>query len=212
MKVNNDSAKYYETGKEKTYNEDITLSLLDLERVNVKVPYATKIAKVFPTKGVNSRRDFHRFIALIMSSCALHQKQRKVDSEGFYLAQKQDYDNALRCVDKLGFNEDLYSFTPLEKEMFEVCKKLSESNKNGFSVTEAFMKHPNVSQQFWYKKINEWSRQDVSMLSVSYETVQGVKQRVKLFKVIGDFQVMKLPKFQDLIKQKDMIIEEEVIE
>lgn len=99
------------------YTSDITEALKYQQRVKVKIPFAALIDKHFPTKNIVMRTNYPRFLDFVSASTAFHQFQRQTDSEGFLLAEKQDYEIARRCFAKLCSNKFMISLTINQKKI-----------------------------------------------------------------------------------------------
>lgn len=103
------------------YDKDIVNSLKELERVNVVIPYADKLINVFPD-NTGIRRHFDRWLDLIRAATALHQKQRKTDSDGNYIANKQDYNIAREVLLKITSNPYMIPLTRNQRILLEFLK------------------------------------------------------------------------------------------
>ncbi len=62
-----------------------------LQRYEVVVPYAEKLAAAFPIEKLEARRTFPMLLACIKASALLNQYQRVVDMEGRLIAAEDDY-------------------------------------------------------------------------------------------------------------------------
>lgn len=82
-------------GHKEPYGANWRLALALLRRVNVVVPYASKINGCFPATPVSMRREMARFCTLIQNSAALFQYQRLRDESGNVVAAPRDFVNAL---------------------------------------------------------------------------------------------------------------------
>ena len=65
---------------------------LDGQDRRVVVPFADHVAALIASAPVRIRRDFPRFLALIMAHAILHQASRKRDGEGRIVATLHDYE------------------------------------------------------------------------------------------------------------------------
>lgn len=61
--------------------------------MNVRIPFAEKVAEFFPMERVRTRRDFPKFLGMIESSALLHQSQRNNEEDGI-VASVKDYEIA----------------------------------------------------------------------------------------------------------------------
>lgn len=62
-----------------------------LQPLTVVVPFADRLAELFPCERVEARRAFPHLIGMIQASALLHQRQRPTDSDGRLVAQADDY-------------------------------------------------------------------------------------------------------------------------
>ncbi len=76
-----------------SYSENIKKSLSYLQRFSVKIPFAKKIVKVFPSKKIGERRNFERFFDFIKAVTCVYQYQREQEGD-FLVAEMKDYDKA----------------------------------------------------------------------------------------------------------------------
>lgn len=70
---------------------------LHLESMNVKIPFAERLADLFPSERVELRRAFPHLLSMIEAVTLLHQYQRDRDAEGCLFATPDDYHLA-RCL------------------------------------------------------------------------------------------------------------------
>lgn len=108
------------------YDPKITEALSLLKRVKIKIPYALKLHSLFPANSLMMRTKFPRFLDFIKASAAFHQFQRKVDEEGYLLAEGQDYDIATEVMKKLTSNKYLISLTRNQRRIVEYLEKVVE--------------------------------------------------------------------------------------
>jgi hypothetical protein len=57
----------------------------------VVVPFADRLAELFPCERVEARRAFPHLIGMVQAAALLHQRQRPADSDGRLVAQPADY-------------------------------------------------------------------------------------------------------------------------
>lgn len=79
------------------------------------------------------RTHFPRFLDFICASTAFHQYQRKIDANGFYLAEGKDYDIARECFLKVSSNRFMIPLTINQKKIIKIFE--SSINLKG-SVTK----------------------------------------------------------------------------
>lgn len=111
------------------YNQDIIDIQKELKRVKVKIPFADKLHILFPAHSIMMRTKFPRFLDLIKASTAFHQFQRKVDEEGYYVAEGQDYDIASEVMRKMMTNKYAVSLTKNQRKIMEHLEAMSDLNK-----------------------------------------------------------------------------------
>ena len=105
------------------YDDKYSKAMRSLSRVKVKIPYADLIDKYFPSKNIIMRTHYPRFLDFISASASFHQFQRKVDSEGYLIAEGQDYDLARACFLKLCSNKYMISLTINQKKILSEFEK-----------------------------------------------------------------------------------------
>ena len=66
----------------------------------VVIPFACRLAELFPTNRVEARRAFGHLLSMIEALTHLHQRQRTRDADGRFLAVTDDYALAKRLLDK----------------------------------------------------------------------------------------------------------------
>ena len=91
----------------------------------IRIPFAPRLAEVFPPNLVRARRDFPKLLGLIEASAFLHQHQRERDGD-VVIASPQDYRIARELF------EHSYGIGP-EKAIGELLKA-AQSFKHEFSV------------------------------------------------------------------------------
>jgi hypothetical protein len=64
------------------------------------IPFADKLAEIFPTSQTDTRRAFSHLLNLIETSALLHQYQRPTDEHGRIIAQPEDYLLAIKILGK----------------------------------------------------------------------------------------------------------------
>lgn len=126
-------AKKASRSKLPEYQEDLKVALQFLKPINVQIPFAEHIAGCFPIQSLAVRRYFVRFLALIQASVAFHQFQRK-EENGFFIAEKQDYELARIVLRKIATGENVFSLTHKPRKVYEACKKMECRE---FTISEA---------------------------------------------------------------------------
>jgi hypothetical protein len=69
-----------------------------LKKIPVIVPFAERLAELFPTNRVEARRAFPHLLGLIQAVALLHQYQRERDGNGQVIATFEDYQIAHRLL------------------------------------------------------------------------------------------------------------------
>lgn len=129
-------ANYAKLGISPEYNPDYKESMKLLKRVKVRIPYADKLPNLFPDENLMMRTKFVRFLDLIKASAAFHQYQRKIDEDGYILANNQDYEISCEVMKKLTSNKYMISLTRNQRKIVEFyennpifCENLSKINE-----------------------------------------------------------------------------------
>jgi len=119
------------------YNLDYKKAFEYLQRVKVKIPYADKIDKHFPSKNIIMRTHYPRFLDFISASSGFHQFQRDKE-DNFILANKEDYDIARECFIKLCSNKYMIPLTINQKKILQIFEKDVDGV---FSASQFHVKH-----------------------------------------------------------------------
>jgi hypothetical protein len=127
-------AEYAKSGKSTRLNEEITEAMRLLKRKKVKIPFAEKLCPYFPENNVMMRTKFVRFLDLIKASCAFHQYQRKEDSDGFLIAEKQDYNIAKEVIEKLSTNKYMIPLTINQQRIMHFFEQNADFFGNSASI------------------------------------------------------------------------------
>lgn len=189
-------AKFAMDGTSPEYDQNIKRALAYLKRVKVKIPYADKIAGVFPAGNVIIRTHFPRFLDYIKSSCALYQYQREQDEEGNYLATEQDYNIARDVIASTTSNVLMIPLTKLQKDILEVFGNLS---REAYTIQELEpkMSHLGIADR--------WLRIQLEKLAGHGFLVRNNEKRDYSMKPVAvyaysDIVKLELPEFSDLSK------------
>jgi hypothetical protein len=143
------------SGKTIDYDEKFTDALRLLKRVRVKVPFAEKLVEIFCPENVIVRTHFPRFLDYIKSSCSFHQYQRTQDEEGYFLAEKQDYDIARMMLIKTTSNIFMIPLTQLLQKIMKVFED-DELQRKSVDDLQEFegIKKLNIDIEWLRKKLN----------------------------------------------------------
>ncbi|MFQ5788217.1 MAG: hypothetical protein ACE5H1_09585 [Thermodesulfobacteriota bacterium] len=99
-----------------------------LEPYDVIVPFATKIAKRFPTDLIRVRRDFPAVISIIRSHALLHQKQRII-KDGKLIADSRDLEGVKDLIIEV-LKPSLAKLTTNELRVLNIIKDKVDFDKN----------------------------------------------------------------------------------
>lgn len=69
-------------------------------KIEVRVPYAERIADLLPVTGYKIQRDFPKVLALIRACALVHFNQRETDGEDTILANRSDYETVYALINK----------------------------------------------------------------------------------------------------------------
>jgi DNA-binding HxlR family transcriptional regulator len=117
-------AKFAMKGDSPEYNNNVKRGLSLLKRIKVRIPFAEPIAEIFPKDNIIVRTSFTRFLDYIKSSCSLYQIQRKKDLDGYFVAQKEDYEHARDIMNTTTSNKMMIPLTKHQKEILKIMKQL----------------------------------------------------------------------------------------
>jgi len=172
-------AKYHELGIKPEYDPSLKLSLKYLKRVKVKVLYASKLVNVLSSKNITIRTHFDRFIDYIKCSCAINQYQRKTDDEGYYLATKEDYENARVALIKTTSNIFCITLTKNQKKILDILNSLQIKF---YSISDLEKQITFISDR-WLR--NELQRLvELGFLIMDYEKRLNSDRPLKVYKII----------------------------
>lgn len=143
-------AEYAEKGLNTDYDPTIKKALCLLKRVKVRIPFAQKLRIAFPPKHMIMRTHFSRLLSYIKASTALHQYQRNYDSEGYLLAEPEDYDIARIALEKTTSNPFMIPLTTFDKRIIAVTKKESQ-----FSVADIIHRITFMSEKSLYVHLSK---------------------------------------------------------
>lgn len=90
----------------------------------VKVPFAKKLMEVLPKKNIIMRTSISRFIDFIKASAVLHQYAREIDTDGYVIAEGQDYKYAREIFLSVSCNDQMVPLTQNQKEVVSIMKEL----------------------------------------------------------------------------------------
>ncbi|MEM0503327.1 MAG: helix-turn-helix domain-containing protein [Archaeoglobaceae archaeon] len=103
----------------------------------VKIPFATKLAKNFPSERVRARRDFKKLLALIKVSAYLHSRNRpKIELEDgtkVIIATPGDLGIVWRLITK-AIKPTLTGLTPSHEDVLKVAEELKKEGIEEFTI------------------------------------------------------------------------------
>jgi len=133
-------AEFAVVGLSPEYNEKYTKSMALLKRVKVRIPYAEKLCSLFPTDSLIMRTKFPRFLDMIKASAAFHQFQRKLDKNGFLIANGQDYEISSQIMKTLISNKYFIPLTKIQRKIIEFFEETTQNdptfNENASKIRE----------------------------------------------------------------------------
>lgn len=156
--------------------------------VRVVVPFAGELAERFPTKPVRVRRDFPRFLDLIVTSAILHREQRPKDDEGRIIAAAADYYYA-KLLSKDYLERSIQQLPPQTQRILEAAK--GHYSEGQFTQAE-------IAQKL--KLSPEWVQHWILPLRDNqFEVVEGGKGRQYRYRLL-DLQAtaLNLPEWTEL--------------
>jgi energy-coupling factor transporter ATP-binding protein EcfA2 len=165
-----------------------------LESLEIKVPFAERIAETFPTDDPKFHRDLDKVFNLIRASALLHQYQRNRDESGAIIATRKDYDvvYGLRSL----VSDSVSAVSDNEIKFLEVAQSLVEDYG-------ADPKYPTTKQV-------------MDSIGVSPSTIRRYKAETAaagLIEIIGKgmgalLKVLGIPKPQHPLPDPDVLFEE----
>lgn len=146
-------SEFAKNGMIPEYDETIKESLKYLKRIKVKIPYAEKIYNHFPDSHVIMRTLYPRFLDLIKASVGLHQFQRKIDKEKYFIAEEQDYEIAREGIETIKSNKYMIPLTITQKKILHkfnedriskenIKKKDNPNQEHNSKLKEEYIKNP----------------------------------------------------------------------
>lgn len=152
-------AEYAMKGKVPDYDIDLLNSLIFLKRIKVTIPYANKLIKIFERSetDVIIRTAFNRFLDYIKSSASFFQYQRKIDSDGYIIANLQDFENGVLCLRKTTSNLKLIPLSKLDKAIYDLFNETKLEKKTVEEIMDF-----EIVQRFGYG--DRWIRKRLDFL------------------------------------------------
>lgn len=184
-------AEAAEVGERSEYNPMITEALATLKRVKVRVPYASKLVKLFPKEHVIMRTHFDRFLDYIKASAAFHQHQREVDGKGFVIATGLDYDIARVAIVKTASNKHMIPLTKNLQRLLDIVKEFDIAA----SAADVENKVTFMSRKSIYTNLDKLADND--LLEKTSEYNEKAKKDVAVWRYKAELEI-KLPSWCEL--------------
>jgi len=185
---------------ENDYNENITTALMQLKRVDVRVPYAERLSEILPSKSIVMRTHFQRFLDYIKASASLNQYQRSTDVDEYILANGEDYNNARDVLLKLTSNNSMIPLTVNDKNMIELFET---EVYEAISVRDLEAKVTFVSQKQIYNILDKLVK--YGFLKKSSRTDEHDSRRnTTVYRLAEKLSKVKIPTWED-IQEKTIV-------
>lgn len=123
-----------------------------LKRVKVRVPFVDLMALALPSKNLNWRTAFKRWVDYVKFSAALHQYQRATDNEGWIVANELDYEIGTAVFKSTLQNVQGLPVTKRQKQFLTAIKSVTDQNKAA-TIKEVTALLPGISDQAVYKML-----------------------------------------------------------
>ena len=131
------------------------------------------------------RTHFGRLLDFIKASAALYQFQRERDSDGYILAQPEDYNRAIIPLNATTSNPMMIPLNKKQKMLLEECNKLKD-----FSVKQLEPHVPFLVQSKLYDALAKL--QELGFLTSYLNEYVDSKKPVRYYKPV-DFQLSTIP-------------------
>jgi len=132
------------SAEEEKIDSSLVMAQTRLMPVKVSIPFAEKVAKLFPVDSIMIRTLFPRFLDYIKASCALHQYSRKRNENNYLIAEPVDYENAVLAFKTLLFKNSLL---PLTRDQKEIVDLLSNGDNRRYTVAEIAVEIPRMVEK-----------------------------------------------------------------
>ena len=107
------------------YSPSVKQALCFLKRYKVKIPFADKVVKVFPSDRISERRNFERFFDFIKAITCVYQFQREKEGD-FLIAEIEDYDKARNIFMNIQKGVGAIPLNNRQKDIVEILKNETE--------------------------------------------------------------------------------------
>lgn len=184
-------AEYAEHGISESIEEKYIECQRYLKRVIVKIPFAQKLVKIFPTSHVLMRTHFSRFLDYIKASTAFHQYQRQTDKEKNIIATTDDYNFARIALQKTTSNKFMIPLTKDDKRLL----KIMEGFEIFVKIDDVLKKVSFMEERKLRRRLNYLTEQQ--FLEKSSEADERTGRDHITYKLI-DIGIVTIPKWEDL--------------
>lgn len=188
-------AREAEKGKTRTEELKIEKALEYLKRVDVRVPFAEKFVIYFPSKHLIMRTAFNRFVDMIRASAALHQYQRERDSEGYILANGQDYDIAREILEHLTKDGNMI---PITRDQESIINVIKSRPKDSWLTVEDIVSEVPIHDKWTRILLDRMT--EAGLLEVSGIKNEISNKTVKNYKLAPITNLVKLKSFKEIME------------
>lgn len=164
-----------------SYDRNLLNAIALLRPVDVVIPYAPTLAKIFPSAYVGMRRHFNRLLQYIRSSASLYQRQRKTNEQGAIIAQSEDYEHARMAIIALTSNPAMVPLSTSDKKILAIAKKQNKP----FSVSDINEFLPDLSERSLYERLGILASH--GMLIPSTEVRPPSTKPVKIYSYVEQY-------------------------
>lgn len=182
-------------GRIERQDNDIKAALTYLNRYPVKVPYAEALA-VRLTDNIWLRTVFNRFVDIIRAVCALYQYQREIDSDGYLIANEQDYEIAKAVILKMTSNARMISLTKNQQKILALFTQVPGIQ---YSVSDLEPKVTFISDRWLRVELEKLSY--LGFLKKEKEDRFESKKPVMVYSLI-EGGLTAFPSFQELLSNE----------
>lgn len=155
-----------------------------LESYSVYIPYADKLAQVFPKEKPRVRRDFKRFLALIKTHCLLYQFQREKTAGGQLIATPGDLKAVLPIAEVVLIQSHKEISPKLEGVLITIKSYFGVNNEFTFGEIE----EKNTIKE---RTLRRYLRELVENDLVSHNGKTGKESRYTLLSALSSLSLMK---------------------
>jgi len=184
-----------EDGTEIVYDLSVKKALQKMKQCKVTVPFAKMIAEYFIKsnyfESVTFRTHFPRILDYVKFSAAIYQFQRQKGANGSLIAQPEDWDNIVPCVQAITQNRLGFGFTHKENKLIQICK-----GEGFLSASQIMRYNPPYSEKGLYKALEKLAQLEVFDLDTE---VREKSKDVMLFKLKEGVLDMQIPSYQEII-------------